>query len=130
MHFHEVGALDAILDVVGAAVAVRLMVLDRIVASPLPVGRGFVRCAHGTMPVPAPGTMELLKGVPIVPTPVSSELITPTGAAVLTTLAEAFGPVPEMVVQTVGYGAGARELEEQPNLLRVLIGSKKKRPDS
>jgi len=125
IHFHEVGALDAILDIVGACVGLHLLDVEEVYVSPMPVGRGFVRCAHGLMPVPVPGTMELLRGVPVVPTEIEGELVTPTGAAILTTLARSFGPIPEMTVEAVGYGAGTRDLAEQPNMLRLVLGKKK-----
>ncbi|HET91019.1 MAG TPA: nickel pincer cofactor biosynthesis protein LarC [Chloroflexi bacterium] len=121
VHFHEVGAMDAIIDVVGAAAGLRLLGVERVYASPLHVGRGTVTCAHGVLPVPAPATQELLRGVPIYGRDVDAELVTPTGAAILTTLAETFGSAPPMRVTAVGYGAGTRDLPI-PNLLRVSIG--------
>ena len=121
VHFHEVGAVDAIVDVVGAAVGLWLLGIERITASPVHVGRGTVTCAHGTLPVPAPATQELLRGVPIYGRDVEAELVTPTGAAILTTLVEDFGSTPPMQVEQVGYGAGTRDLP-LPNLLRVSIG--------
>ena len=122
VHFHEVGAVDAILDVVGSSLALELLGVERVVCSPIPTGSGTVTCEHGTLPVPAPATAELLKGVPIVGGDSMAELTTPTGAAVLTTLAEHFGPLPSMTVSSIGYGAGDREGAERPNLLRVLVG--------
>jgi len=127
VHFHEVGAIDALIDIVGAATGLDLMGIEAVYCSPLPVGRGFVRCDHGMMPIPVPGTMELLKDVPVYPTSIDRELITPTGAAIVTTLASGFGRTPEMTVRAVGYGAGKRDLIEQPNMLRVVIGD---RPDA
>jgi uncharacterized protein (TIGR00299 family) protein len=121
VHFHEVGAVDAIVDVVGAAVGLWLMGVERVYASPVHVGCGTVTCAHGTLPVPAPATQELLQGVPIYGRDVEAELVTPTGAAILTTLVEEFGAAPPMQVAQVGYGAGTRDLP-LPNLLRVSIG--------
>jgi hypothetical protein len=121
IHFHEVGAVDAIVDVVGAAIGLSLLGIDRIYASPVHVGCGTVTCAHGTLPVPAPATMELLRDVPIYGRDVEAELVTPTGAAILTTLAKGFGAAPPMRVNHVGYGAGTRELPI-PNLLRLSIG--------
>jgi hypothetical protein len=123
VHFHEVGAVDSIVDIVGAAVAIDLLGVGRIVASPVPTGRGTVKAAHGVMPVPAPGTAELLKGVPLAASHVEAELTTPTGAAILTSVADEFGPLPEMCVDSIGYGAGSRELVEQANVLRVLVGT-------
>jgi len=122
IHFHEVGALDAIADIVGAAWGVRRLGLDQIVASALNLGGGFVQGAHGRMPVPAPGTAALLAGVPAFGSAIQAELTTPTGAAILVTLATAFGPMPAMTVRSIGYGAGGRDLPEQPNLLRLVIG--------
>jgi uncharacterized protein (TIGR00299 family) protein len=121
IHFHEVGAMDAIVDVVGAVVGLWLMGVERVYASPVHVGRGTVMCAHGALPVPAPATQELLRGAPIYGRDVEAELVTPTGAAILTTLAEEFGAAPPMKVEQVGYGAGSRDLPH-PNLLRVSIG--------
>ena len=125
VHLHEVSGIDAIVDIVGAVVGLHLLEVDEIHASPLSLGGGFVRCAHGLMPVPAPGTMELLCGVPIRQTEIRKELVTPTGAAIITTLADGFGTMPEMTIDQIGYGAGTRDLEEQPNLLRLCIGKKK-----
>lgn len=123
IHFHEVGAVDAILDIVGAVAALELLGVERVMVSPIPVGSGTVRCAHGTMPVPAPATVALLAGVPLAATPETGELTTPTGAALLTTLAASFGAVPSMRLDATGYGAGTREGGSRPNLLRVLLGT-------
>ena len=125
VHLHEVSGIDAIVDIVGAVAGLHLLAVDEIYASPLSLGGGFVRCAHGLMPVPAPGTMELLCGVPVRQTEIRKELVTPTGAAIITTLADGFGTMPEMTIDQIGYGAGTRNLEEQPNLLRLCIGKKK-----
>jgi pyridinium-3,5-bisthiocarboxylic acid mononucleotide nickel chelatase len=122
IHFHEVGALDAIADIAGAAWGIRRLGLERVYVSPLNLGSGFVKGAHGTMPVPAPGTAALLVGIPAYSSEVRAELTTPTGAAILTTLAAGFGPMPAMTTERIGYGAGQREIEEQPNLLRLVIG--------
>ncbi|MCB9854636.1 MAG: nickel pincer cofactor biosynthesis protein LarC [Phycisphaerales bacterium] len=122
VHFHEVGAIDAIVDVVGTAIALELLNVDRVVCSPLPVGSGTVKCDHGIMPVPAPATAELLKGVPIAACDETGELLTPTGAAILTTIADAFGPMPEMRIESIGFGAGTREGKSRPNVLRALVG--------
>jgi uncharacterized protein (TIGR00299 family) protein len=122
VHLHEVGGTDAIVDVVGSLLGLRLLGVDKAYASRLPLGHGFVQCAHGKLPIPAPATMELLKGVPVTQLDVEGELVTPTGAAILTSLVEGFGPLPQMTVETIGYGAGKSEFEF-PNLLRVLIGS-------
>ncbi len=123
IHFHEVGALDSIADIVGAAWGIRRLGLEAIHASPINLGSGSVKGAHGTMPVPAPGTAALLAGVPAYGSRIPAELTTPTGAAVLATLAAGFGPMPRMTVERVAYGAGQRQLAEQPNLLRLVIGA-------
>ena len=123
VHFHEVGAVDAIVDVVGTALSVQHLGIQKVWAAPPPLGSGSIECAHGTLPVPAPATMELLRGVPVQGGPMTGEMVTPTGAAILTTLADSFGPIPEMVVEAIGYGAGARDPEQAPNVLRVLLGS-------
>lgn len=122
VHFHEVGAVDAIVDVVGAVLALELLGIDEVLCSPIPVGSGTVECDHGTLPVPAPATVELLEGVPIAASEEVGELTTPTAAAVLTTLARGFGPLPDMTLRNSGCGAGSREGRTRPNLLRVLIG--------
>jgi uncharacterized protein (TIGR00299 family) protein len=129
VHFHEVGALDAIADIVGAAWGIRRLGLERIHISPINVGSGFVKGAHGLMPVPAPGTAALLVGFPAYGSEIKAELTTPTGAAILTTLATGFGPMPSVRADRVGYGAGQRELEEQPNLLRLIVGETSGGPD-
>ncbi len=121
VHFHEVGAMDAIIDVVGSVAGLFALGVERVYCSPLHVGTGTVECAHGTLPVPAPATAELIKGKPAYSTGVQGELLTPTGAAILTTLASDFGPIPPMTVEEVGYGAGASETAI-PNLLRLIIG--------
>jgi uncharacterized protein (TIGR00299 family) protein len=122
IHFHEVGALDAIADVVGAVWGIRHLGLESIHVSPINLGGGFIQAAHGKMPVPAPGTAALLTGAPVYGSEIQAELTTPTGAAILTTLATAYGPMPPMTVRRVAYGAGGRDLREQPNLLRLVIG--------
>ena len=123
VHFHEVGAIDSIADIVGAAVAIDSLGVDRIVSSPIPVGTGFIEIAHGRVSVPAPATAEILKNVPLAPSDVEAELATPTGAAIVRVVADEFGPLPPMKIEKIGYGAGARELKEQPNLLRVFLGT-------
>jgi uncharacterized protein (TIGR00299 family) protein len=122
VHFHEVGAVDSIADIVGTAIAFDLMGIERVVASPVPTGCGFIEIAHGRCSLPAPATAELLAGVPLASSPVQAELTTPTGAAILAALVSEFGPPPAMTIRRIGYGAGQRDLQEQPNLLRVLIG--------
>ena len=122
VHFHEVGAVDAIVDIVGAVVALDLLGIERVVCSPLPPGSGTVVCEHGVLPVPAPATAYLLRNVPLASSDEPGELVTPTGAAILTTLAAEFGPMPGMRMRAAGYGAGSREGRTRPNVLRVLIG--------
>lgn len=124
VHFHEVGAVDSIIDIVGTVYALEILGIERLLVSPLPLGSGFVTTAHGRIPVPAPATLALLKGVPVLNSDVQQEMVTPTGAALATGLADAFGPMPPMVVQHVGYGVGSRELPDRPNLLRIIIGHK------
>ena len=121
VHLHEVGGVDAIVDVIGVLAAVELLGIERVVVSPLPMGRGFVKGAHGQIPLPAPATIGLLKGVPVYGSPIEKELVTPTGAALLTELADAWGPMPAMTLRDVGYGAGTRDLVI-PNVVRVLLG--------
>jgi len=123
VHFHEVGALDSIADIVGAAIGLELLGTERITSRSVPPGGGMVRCAHGLMPVPAPGTAELLKGVPLAPSTIQAELTTPTGAAILTTVVQAWTELPAMTVERIGHGAGRREFAEQPNLLRLFVGT-------
>lgn len=122
IHFHEVGALDAIIDVVGACLGFEALGIERFVASPLHVGRGTVEMAHGRFPVPPPAVVELLRGAPIYATDVEGELVTPTGAAIISTVCDAYGPMPAIRLESFGYGAGAREYKRFPNALRVLIG--------
>jgi uncharacterized protein (TIGR00299 family) protein len=121
IHFHEVGAIDAIIDIVGSVICLNLLGIDKVYASKIHVGTGFVECAHGKIPIPAPATSELLKNIPIYSTGIQNELTTPTGAAIITTLAQAFGNMPPMILNNTGYGAGSRDLEI-PNMLRVLVG--------
>jgi hypothetical protein len=122
VHLHEVGALDSIIDIVGTVFAMEWAGADRVVASPLNVGGGMVNSAHGRFPVPAPATVRLLGDAPIYSGEVQRELVTPTGALILTTYADAFGPIPPMKIDRVGYGAGDRDDPNTPNVLRVLIG--------
>lgn len=122
VHFHEVGAADAIIDVVGAAVALEALRVEAVECSPIPTGHGTLVCEHGVMPVPAPATALLLRDVPLAACDEEAELITPTGAAVLTTVARRFGPLPAMRIRQVGHGAGTRDGKTRPNVLRVMIG--------
>jgi hypothetical protein len=124
VHFHEVGAIDSIVDIIGAAICINLLEVDEIYSSPLHLGTGFVKCAHGNIPVPAPATLEILEGVPVYSKGVESELVTPTGAAIIKTLAKEFKALPEVSIEKVGYGLGKKELEIT-NLLRVVLGKKK-----
>ena len=122
VHFHEVGAVDAIIDIVGAAIGLTALGIEEFYCSPLHVGTGTVKCEHGVLPVPAPATAALIIGVPFYATGVPGELLTPTGAAILTSLASGFGPMSSMTVRNIGYGAGTRDLAI-PNLLRVFVGA-------
>ncbi|HEV8394692.1 MAG TPA: nickel pincer cofactor biosynthesis protein LarC [Vicinamibacterales bacterium] len=130
VHLHEVGALDSIIDIVGAVHALEHLGADRIVASPLNVGSGTVRAAHGIYPVPAPATLQLLAGAPVYAGPQKAEMVTPTGALLISSYASAFGPLPAMTVRTIGYGAGARDLPDAPNVLRVVIGEEQTTADA
>jgi hypothetical protein len=121
VHLHELGGVDTIVDVVGALAGLDALGVEAVYASPLPLGRGFVRGAHGQIPLPAPATLALLKGAPVVGSDLDVELVTPTGAALLSSLAVAFGPIPAMTLTAVGYGAGGRDLSI-PNVLRLLLG--------
>ena len=122
VHFHEVGAVDAIVDIVCAAVGAEALRVESILASPLNVGGGTVKCAHGVMPIPAPATLELLKGIPVYSGEVQKELVTPTGAAIVKTLAMEFCPLPRMKTERVGYGAGGRDFPHHSNVLRLIVG--------
>jgi uncharacterized protein (TIGR00299 family) protein len=122
VHFHEVGAVDSIADIVGCAVGLALLGVDRIVCSPVPTGTGYIEIEHGRVSVPAPATAEILKGVPLAASSVPFELTTPTGAAIIKTVADDFGPLPAMTMETIGFGAGDRDLKEQANVLRLILG--------
>lgn len=122
VHFHEVGAIDAIIDIVGACAALHRLGIDEVRCSPIPTGNGTVTCDHGVMPVPAPATAQLLKGVPLAECDEVGELTTPTGAAILTTLAKGFGPIPAMRIERIGIGAGRRDGAKRANILRLLVG--------
>ncbi len=121
VHFHEIGATDTIIDILGSLIGLKILGVERVSCSPLNVGKGLVRCSHGLLPIPAPITAELLKGVPVYATDVEGELTTPTGAAIITSIATHFGDMPSLRIQKVGYGAGRMDLAI-PNLLRVFIG--------
>jgi len=123
VHFHEVGAIDSIVDVVGISLALDSLNVERIVSSPVPLGSGTVHCSHGIYPVPAPATLEMMRGLPVAPSPHTAELTTPTGAGVISGVVDEFSAgLPPMVVETVGYGAGTRDLPDQPNVLRAVVG--------
>jgi uncharacterized protein (TIGR00299 family) protein len=122
IHFHEVGAIDSIVDIIGAAIGFDLLGVDQVVSSPIPTGRGQVLIAHGVCTVPTPGTAELLKGIPLVDVPVNLELTTPTGAAILKTVVDRFGPLPSMTIERIGHGAGTKDLKDRANMLRILVG--------
>jgi hypothetical protein len=122
VHFHEVGAVDAIVDIVGTCVGLELLEVSRLVCSPLNVGGGRIEAAHGSLPVPSPATAELLKDIPIYSSGVEGELVTPTGAVLVCTLASSFGPLPPMKVERIGYGAGAKDFPGHPNVARLFLG--------
>jgi uncharacterized protein (TIGR00299 family) protein len=122
VHFHELGAIDAIVDIVGTALCLEKLAIKKVVASQIPLGTGFVECQHGRLPVPAPATLEILKDVPVYGTDIAYELVTPTGAAIIASVAESFGALPPMHIEKSGYGAGQRDLKNRPNLLRIING--------
>lgn len=122
VHFHEVGAVDSIIDTVGAMIAFEMLGIERFFASALRVGHGTVKAAHGLMPVPAPATAELLRGIPVYAGDIAGEFVTPTGAAIIASLSEGYGPMPEMKITTAGYGAGTRDPQGFPNALRIMLG--------
>jgi uncharacterized protein (TIGR00299 family) protein len=122
VHFHEVGAVDSIVDIVGSVLGMEYLGIGTACASSLPLGSGFVETAHGRIPLPAPATVALLRGIPVHDSGLKEELVTPTGAALVKGLGHSFGPLPPMVIEKVGYGVGSRNLADRPNLLRILIG--------
>lgn len=124
VHFHELSGLDSIIDVIGSVIGINKLGIEAVYSSKIHVGTGFVKCQHGILPIPAPATLELLKGIPIYSKGIEAELTTPTGVAILKNLSKGFGVMPEMKVKKIGYGAGSRELEI-PNLLRVYVGEAK-----
>jgi uncharacterized protein (TIGR00299 family) protein len=123
IHFHEVGAVDSIIDIVGSVVGMHLLGIEKLFVSRMPVGKGIITSAHGKIPLPSPATIALLEGVPIYDSGQEVEMVTPTGAALITSLCSSFGPMPSMIIERVGYGVGSRTLAEKPNLLRILIGN-------
>lgn len=128
VHFHEVGAVDSIVDIVGVALAIDSLSPDRILSAPVPLGAGTIRIDHGLYPVPAPATLEMMRGLPIAPSPHRLELTTPTGAGIVAALVDEFSPtLPPMIIEAIGYGAGTRELPNQPNVLRTVLGFAEKR---
>lgn len=122
VHFHEVGAVDSIVDIVGVSILMDMIKPDKVICSPLPLSSGFVRSQHGLIPVPAPATVELLKEIPVYDSGIKGELVTPTGAAVIKTIADGFGGIPEMRINSIGYGAGTKDFDI-PNVLRTYIGT-------
>ncbi|KPA11081.1 protein containing DUF111 [Candidatus Magnetomorum sp. HK-1] len=122
VHFHEVGAVDSIVDIVGTACGIEALGIERIIFSALPMGNGFVNCQHGRLPIPAPATVNVLSNVPVYGTNIPYELVTPTGALFAACLAESYGPMPNMRIHKSGYGAGTRQLDDRPNLLRIILG--------
>lgn len=127
VHLHEVGSLDTIIDVVGTLYGLKRLEVKEVFSSPLALGRGKIRTAHGYIPIPSPATAELIKGFPVHSPGIEAELTTPTGAAIVTTIASCFGPLPEMKIEGIGYGAGERNLPDSPNLLRIFIGQRQER---
>ncbi|MDO6450982.1 LarC family nickel insertion protein [Oceanobacillus profundus] len=124
VHFHEVGAVDSIIDIVGTAILLHQMEIDLVISAPVPVGSGKIRIDHGIYPVPAPATLEILRGVPIAASELRAELTTPTGAAIIAVLAEEFGNMPTLKVDAIGYGAGTKTFPEHPNVLRTIVGER------
>lgn len=122
IHFHEVGAVDSIIDIVGTAILINQLGIDQIYTSAIPVGSGKIHIDHGIFPVPAPATLEMLVGIPLLETDIKGEVTTPTGAGVVASLTEKFGPIPSMSVHSIGYGAGTKDFPMHPNVLRVIIG--------
>lgn len=123
VHFHEVGSIDAIVDIVGTVLCLDYLDIEKVIASEIPLGKGFVSCRHGTLPLPSPATLSILKGIPVYGLDIEHELVTPTGAAIITAVAESFQKMPKMKVEKIGYGAGERNLKSIPNLLRVVFGT-------
>jgi len=122
IHFHEVGAVDSIIDIVGTVFGIEFLGIQSVFASHLPLGSGFVDTQHGRIPIPAPATIGLLQGIPVYDSGLKHELVTPTGAALVRGIAHSFGPLPPMVVERLGYGVGSRNLPDRPNLLRIMVG--------
>lgn len=129
VHFHDVGAIDSLIDIIGSLIGIDSLNLDRIISSPLNVGRGMVKTGHGNLPVPAPATLELLKGIPLYSSSIEHELTTPTGAAIISSLAKEFGSISSIEPDGIGYGAGSADFDHTPNLLRLIVGKTKERWD-
>jgi uncharacterized protein (TIGR00299 family) protein len=130
VHFHEIGGIDSLVDIIGSFLGVEYLGVKTIVSSTVPLGTGFVDCAHGRIPVPVPATLAILEGIPITGSDAATEIVTPTGAAIVATLAGSFGPLPEMEISCIGYGAGKRETHSRlPNLLRMVLGTAVPRGD-
>ncbi len=123
VHFHEIGSTDSIIDIVGTAIGLVALGIERVYASKIPLGKGFVSCQHGNLPVPVPATLALLKGIPVYFTDIEHELVTPTGAAIITTICQDFGRLPSMRPLAIGYGVGERHIPNRPNLLRIVVGN-------
>ena len=124
VEFHEVGAVDSIVDIVGASIAIKELGVDKIYSSPIPLGRGWADTMHGKIPIPSPATLEIVKGIPVTPSTINMELTTPTGAVILKTLCSGFGQIPEMTVEKTGYGCGGKDFRELPNVMRAVIGKR------
>lgn len=122
VHFHEVGGVDSMIDIIGTAIAYNTLNIEKVVCTPVAAGNGYIKIAHGLYPVPAPATLEILKDIPLRKTDIQSELTTPTGAAIVRTLANEFGNMPSMKVQKIGYGAGSKDFKSHPNVVRFVIG--------
>ena len=123
VHFHEIGGIDSIVDIIGSFLCVEYLGIKKVYASIIPLGSGSVKCSHGKIPVPVPATLLILKDVPVKPSDAATEIVTPTGAAIITTLASSFGEIPEMRIKKVGYGSGKRDTGSSlPNLLRIILG--------
>ena len=122
VHFHEIGALDSIVDIIGTLIGIDYLGIKTILSSHLPVGKGTLKSSHGTIPIPAPATLEILKDVPIYGADINAELVTPTGAALVKVLSDGFGQLPPMIVKKVGYGVGKRDIDERPNVVRAILG--------
>jgi len=125
VHFHEVGAIDSIVDIIGASICLEDLNIDEVISSPIHIGSGSVKCAHGIFPVPAPATLEILRGIPVYSKQIKGELTTPTGAGIIKAFASTFNGIPEIQVEKIGYGLGTKTFKEHPNVLRVILGKKK-----